>query len=231
MRLLSGKGITIILAVAGLSLTARYEISMASDSGSQSNSPAPAPMLNPGDVILRWTATGDDGDVGRAAGYDMRYLPADMGPIDTEQKWNQATQVGGVPVPSPSGQMDSMLVRNLTPGGLYYFGIKAYDDAGNYSGLSDSPLKQAAVPGDFVPGDANGSENVDGLDVVFLVSFFKGGPPPPDPFLRADCNGNCVVNGTDVLYLITFLKGEGPAPVMGDCMRSLSHTNSDNSLH
>ncbi len=231
MRLLNGRGLTLILAAIGLSLTARYDIARASDAAGQNKNSLDSPMLNPGDVKLRWTATGDDGNVGRAAGYDMRYLPADMGPLDTEQKWNQATQVSGEPTPSYSGQMDSMLVRNLTPGGLYYFGIKAYDDAGNYSGLSDSPLKQAAVPGDFVPGDANGSESVDGLDVVFLVSFFKGGPPPPDPFLRADCNGNCTVNGTDVLYLITFLKGEGPAPVMGDCMRILGQTNSDNSLH
>jgi hypothetical protein len=68
----------------------------------------------------------------------------------------------------------------------------------------------------FEPGDANGSGIVNGIDVVYLVSYFKGGPPPPDPILRADANGNCAVNGIDVVYLVSYLKG-GPAPFRGNC--------------
>jgi hypothetical protein len=70
---------------------------------------------------------------------------------------------------------------------------------------------------DFSPGDANGDGQVNGLDVVFLVSYLKGIGPAPDPLLRGDANGDCVVNGLDVVYLIAYLKGLGPAPVRGNC--------------
>lgn len=67
----------------------------------------------------------------------------------------------------------------------------------------------------YLPGDANGSDDVNGLDVVFLVNYLKGGPRP-DPILSGDSNGDCAANGIDVIYLVNFLKG-GPAPFLGDC--------------
>ncbi len=70
---------------------------------------------------------------------------------------------------------------------------------------------------DFSPGDANGDGQVNGLDVVFLVSYLKGLGPAPDPLLRGDANGDCQVNGMDVVYLVAYLKGLGPAPIRGNC--------------
>lgn len=70
---------------------------------------------------------------------------------------------------------------------------------------------------DFLPGDANGDGQVNGLDVVFLVAYLKGQGPPPDPLLRGDANGDCMVNGLDVIYLVAYLRGEGPPPFRGDC--------------
>lgn len=71
---------------------------------------------------------------------------------------------------------------------------------------------------EFVPGDANGNGEVNGVDVAYLVNYLKGfGPPPPEPELQADANGNCQVNGVDVTYLVNYLKGLGPAPIRGDC--------------
>jgi photosystem II stability/assembly factor-like uncharacterized protein len=74
---------------------------------------------------------------------------------------------------------------------------------------------------DYTPGDVNGSGVTNGLDVVYLVAFFKGGDEPPlsclcgahgDLFVAADANGSCSVNGLDVTYMITYFKG-GPAIV------------------
>jgi hypothetical protein len=104
----------------------------------------------------------------------------------------------------------------LTPGGRYYFSIKVLDEAGNCSALSNSPLKVAAA-GNFIPGDANNTGVVNGLDVVFLVNYFKGGLPIPEPILRADCNGNCEVNGIDVVYLLLYLHGSSNPPIQGNC--------------
>jgi len=73
--------------------------------------------------------------------------------------------------------------------------------------------------GDFLPGDANASEAVNGVDVVYMVNYFKDlGPAFPPPIWRADANGNCLVNGIDVGYLINFLKGPGLAPRDGNCV-------------
>jgi hypothetical protein len=77
-------------------------------------------------------------------------------------------------------------------------------------------------------GDANSNGVLNGIDVTFLVGFFKGGPAPTCtcvPFFPplptgccADANGNGVVNGIDVTYLINFFKGIGPAPtIIGGC--------------
>jgi hypothetical protein len=68
---------------------------------------------------------------------------------------------------------------------------------------------------DYLPGDANGSGGVNGIDVVYMVNFLKGGPPP-DPLLSGDSNGDCNANGLDVVYLVNFLKGGRP-PFSGDC--------------
>jgi hypothetical protein len=68
----------------------------------------------------------------------------------------------------------------------------------------------------FLPGDANGSNTVDGLDVIYLVNYLKGFGPPPSPYLAGDANGNCSVDGLDVIYLVAFFKG-GPAPFIGQC--------------
>jgi hypothetical protein len=51
----------------------------------------------------------------------------------------------------------------------------------------------------------------DGLGIVYLVSYFKGGNQPL-MFSPHDVNCNCVVNGADILYYVNFLKGLGPAP-------------------
>jgi hypothetical protein len=69
----------------------------------------------------------------------------------------------------------------------------------------------------YLPGDANNSGDVNGLDVVYLVNYFKGFGAPPVQFLSGDANGNCVVNGLDVVYLVNYLRGRGNPPVEGNC--------------
>jgi len=73
---------------------------------------------------------------------------------------------------------------------------------------------------DAVAGDANGSGTVNGLDVMFLNNYFRGGAHPPDSCMCVDedflyhgpdANGSCALNGLDVTYLVSYLQG-GPAP-------------------
>jgi hypothetical protein len=86
-----------------------------------------------GAVKLTWTATGNDGSLGTAAYYDVRYS---TGPIN-EANWNDAQQATGEPKPNASGAAEAMTVRGLQSGTSYYFALKVGDEAGNMSALSN----------------------------------------------------------------------------------------------
>ncbi len=133
----------------------------------------PAQSASTGGVILRWTAPGDDGYVGTAAGYQIRYQNFAQGPLDTEAEWNAAAQIPGVPFPSPAGSVDSVLVLGLTPGAGYYFALRSHDKAGNISELSNSPLIVAVATSCCIGrvGNANGSPGDDPTvsDIMTLV--------------------------------------------------------------
>ena len=84
-------------------------------------------------VTLRWTAPGDDGSVGTAAQYDVRYSTSAI----TANNWNSATQVTGEPAPKVAGSAESFTINNLTANTTYYFAVKTADEATNWSGLSN----------------------------------------------------------------------------------------------
>jgi hypothetical protein len=85
------------------------------------------------DLTLRWTATGDDGLIGTASQYDLRYAFVPL----TAQNFTSAIVVTGLPVPRPAGTSESFTVRGLPDGVLMYFGLRARDDAGNWSAISN----------------------------------------------------------------------------------------------
>ncbi len=76
---------------------------------------------------------------------------------------------------------------------------------------------------DYMAGDINGNGSANGIDVVYGVSYLKGGNAPPtdcnppctgqpDPFFAAmDVNGNCAANGIDITFFVAYLKGLQPA--------------------
>lgn len=84
-------------------------------------------------LTLRWTAPGDDGVIGRAARYDLRYS---ILPI-TANSFALATAVTGLPLPKPAGSVETFTVTGLLSGVSYYFALRAVDDAGNWSGVSN----------------------------------------------------------------------------------------------
>lgn len=82
---------------------------------------------------------------------------------------------------------------------------------------------------DYIVGDVNGSDNYNGLDITYGVSYFKGGSdpicpygscpiPPCDAFFYCgDVNASCSYNGLDITYGVSYFKGgAGPMPC-GDC--------------
>jgi chitodextrinase len=84
-------------------------------------------------AILTWTAPGDDGSSGTASAYDLRWSTS---PISLAN-FDLATPAAPQPTPGSSGASQSYVMNGLTPGTTYYFALKARDEAGNWSSMSN----------------------------------------------------------------------------------------------
>jgi hypothetical protein len=83
---------------------------------------------------LIWTATGDDGLRGRAKRIELRVSST---PIDAAN-WDQAALVAGVPEPADPGAEQSVALTDLEASRIYYFAIRAVDDAEHHSTIASS---------------------------------------------------------------------------------------------
>jgi hypothetical protein len=105
-------------------------------------------------VTVNWTSPGDDGSIGTATQYDLRYSTSTI----TDANWTSATRVTGMQAPKAAGTRDSFIVVGLTPNTTYFFAIKSSDDAGNVSTISNivthttsqEQVAPAAVTGMYV---------------------------------------------------------------------------------
>jgi hypothetical protein len=166
----SPAGMTETLTITGLTPGALYYFAIKSqdeipNTSGLSNSPSAVAALesippdaimdlaastgsNEGEVDLSWTAPGDDGAVGTASAYLIRYNTVEI----TDTNWLSSTVVSHTLTPSPAGMTETLTITGLTPGQLYYFAIKSQDEIPNTSGLSNSPSAVAAL--ESIPPDA-----------------------------------------------------------------------------
>jgi hypothetical protein len=168
--------------------------------------PEPFPLYRPTDgehqvvnnIEFSWGST-IDYDPNSTFTYSIQISP------DSAFRWIQK-QVVGITDTVVSVPTDSLSLFGSQP----YWRVLAIND--------DSLIRIGGIPEQvrrlniLSPGDANLSGTVTGLDVIFLVNYFKGRGPSPDPLLAGDSNGSCITTGLDVTYLVRFFKGIGPAP-------------------
>jgi len=88
--------------------------------------------VRPDAAVLSFAATGDDGNSGMAAAYDVRVSTA---PI-TNSNFATATAVA-VGDPSVPGTEETITVSGLSSGVTYYVAVKVEDESGKVSGLSN----------------------------------------------------------------------------------------------
>jgi phosphodiesterase/alkaline phosphatase D-like protein len=100
-------------------------------------------------AALSWTTVGDDSLTGNATSYDIRYSTA---PI-TSANWASATQSTGEPTPTAPGSTQTFTVTGLTRQRTYYFAVRALDEGGNISALSNVP--SATTPDQTRPAAVN----------------------------------------------------------------------------
>ncbi|MBI4656858.1 MAG: fibronectin type III domain-containing protein, partial [Elusimicrobia bacterium] len=147
-------------------------------------------------ATLSWTATGDDFDSGSPAYYDIRYLLYDFIPAleNAPSIIYYSTLLAGT--------KEFFEVKNLQPDTLYFFNLKAYDDAGNsslYWGnfasikttdlVSPSPiLNLKAVEGSLhgeinISWSATGDNGLGGSATSYVIRYSTISPLTVEDFL------------------------------------------------
>jgi len=97
--------------------------------------------------------------------------------------------------------------------GDFSFTVRADDTYSSYHDEVEYSL--TVMEGIGWPGDANKDDNVNILDIVFLINFkYKDGPPPAISRL-ADPNVDCAIDILDIVYLINYRYKNGPDPDLG----------------
>jgi len=115
-------------------------------------------------LTLRWTARGDDGNVGTASQYDIRYSTSAI----TAGNWNSATQCVGEPAPRTAGSTETFVVRGLSMATNYHFALKTADEVPNWSPLSNVPSATTPTPIQTPKGqDVRVRDRVTGVVIVF----------------------------------------------------------------
>lgn len=88
-------------------------------------------------ITLTWTSPRVSGNHGPWVQYDLRYART---VINSEERWQAATPVTGLPSPQPPGSLERVTVIGLEPCTNYFFAVKAADAQGWWTYLSNSPL-------------------------------------------------------------------------------------------
>lgn len=117
-------------------------------------------------LVFTWTAPGDDGMTGRAERYDLRIAPTPMTP---------AAWQGALPLPCPqpplaAGQPETLRVPVRLQEGPCWIGLNTVDDAGNWSGLSNTVETQLG-PSHWWTGFA--SDNLE-MGTAAAITLFEG---------------------------------------------------------
>jgi hypothetical protein len=104
---------------------------------------------------LTWTAPGDDGIYGQASQYTIRYS---ANPI-TPGNWSRATLAPSPPAPKPYGEIEVFEFDGPSGNVNYHFAVKAADEVGNTSELSNvawaigADVELYITPNPSYPGD------------------------------------------------------------------------------
>jgi hypothetical protein len=103
---------------------------------------------NNGEVNLTWTAVGDDGYVGTASSYIVKYSDS---PITNQNEFDNASSYVQNWTPLSAGSTESKVLTGLTPGDELYFCIEAADECGKQGEVSNSPKVVVKAPDDSEP--------------------------------------------------------------------------------
>ncbi|MFA4890733.1 MAG: fibronectin type III domain-containing protein, partial [Candidatus Gracilibacteria bacterium] len=166
-------------------------------------------------IKLTWTAPGNNGNVGTASHYDVRYSTT---PI-TESNWGSATQTGGEPLPQIAGTVQSMTISYLSSGITYYFAIKTKNTSSIISNLSNVASGTTTPKPDTTPPNIVTKITISNIDYTAVTLTWTA---PGD-----DVNAG-TASSYDIRYVtpgpITGLNWESATQVVGEPVPQVAGT-------
>jgi uncharacterized delta-60 repeat protein len=125
-------------------------------------------------VTLTWTAPGDNGMLGNATGYVVKYSTS--GAIDASN-WNLAATYSQSWTPAKNGTTETHTVTGLSMGTTYWFAVVAYDSVPNYSGVSNSPSATTTKTTPSAPQNLVASAGIGWVMLTWSAPSSNGGSP------------------------------------------------------
>ncbi|MBN1825519.1 MAG: right-handed parallel beta-helix repeat-containing protein [Candidatus Eisenbacteria bacterium] len=132
-------------------------------------------------AVLAWTAPGDDGWEGTASTYDLRRSTVRI----LEEAWSTRTQIAGEPSPKPAFSPETLAVVGLYGAATIHFALRAADETGNWSGVSNSAVFDEGEPrvhevrpdglGGFPTIQAAIDSSAEGDTILLAAGIFTGG--------------------------------------------------------
>ncbi|MFP2896455.1 lamin tail domain-containing protein [Corallococcus sp. 4LFB] len=126
-------------------------------------------------IRLDWQAPGDDGVLGTAARYELRYATSAI----TDATFDSATLVTGVAAPKTAGTAESFTVTGLTEATTYHFALKTFDGADNVSALATASTATTDPCSGYVctPPASQCAEDGTSLEVYASACVVRNGAP------------------------------------------------------
>ncbi|HLL06783.1 MAG TPA: Ig-like domain-containing protein [Myxococcaceae bacterium] len=116
-------------------------------------------------INVAWLAVGDDGNLGTAAEYDLRYSTS---PINNETDFGNATRFV-IPAPRAPGTAESATITGVNLVTAHYVALKVLDGAGNFSRSASVQVQGDACAG-VVCTPPPATCTADGTSTVTYVS-------------------------------------------------------------
>ncbi len=167
---------------------------MGSDCETVNDITSPAPITNldvtdstSNSILLSWTATGDDANIGKASEYDIRYSKS----LINSSNWETATQCLNEPNPEYATVLEEYSVEGLTAFTQYFFAMRVADEIGHWSDISNI-------------ASGTTKEGEDYIEPSPITDLFAGNPTSNSLILTWTAMGDDGTSGTASYYDIRF---------------------------